>query len=128
MRLYSLFVFVISPYLATAVALAAPFGDITSPKSPNLELEARDPDSRLGIRNTKKAAPSICAPQNPIQSNVCSSGSPYCCSGEGSGMVCGPASTTTCTSTIICCINNNGVSYADLRWRGRFYGTSYDYE
>lgn len=42
--------------------------------------------------------------------NMCSTGNPYCCSGEGEAMVCGPASSTSCNTMTICCINTNGVS------------------
>ena len=54
--------------------------------------------------------PANCPTQKPIAQNLCNSGSPYCCSGTGSGQVCGPAASTTCTATTICCINTNGVS------------------
>jgi hypothetical protein len=58
--------------------------------------------------------PPNCPTQKPIAENLCTSGSPYCCSGTGSGQVCGPAASTTCTATTICCINTNGVSWK--RW------------
>src|SRR5580700_4076509 len=61
--------------------------------------------------NSNAKCPTNTGPgQQPIANNICNSGSPYCCSGSGAGKVCGPASTTTCTSTTICCINTDGVS------------------
>ena len=51
-----------------------------------------------------------CPSTVPVSQNVCTSGSPYCCEGTGPGAVCGPSSTTNCASTVICCINTNGVS------------------
>ena len=47
--------------------------------------------------------------QKPITQNLCNSGTPYCCSGDGSSQVCGPAASVSCQSTAICCINTNGV-------------------
>ena len=105
----------IAPFLAAAISVAVPFDDTTSPA---LEIEPRNPLPVVAAR-ASKASPSSCSPQNPIASNVCSSGSPYCCSGTGKSMVCGPSSTTDCESTTICCMNNNGVSFsADKAWKG----------
>lgn len=45
-----------------------------------------------------------------VSTNNCSTGTPYCCSGDNvKGMVCGPASSTNCNTLTICCINTNGV-------------------
>lgn len=108
MRLhYPSIAIVLSSLLTTA--LAVPFSDSTIDTSPKLDLEARDPISKWRPRSLAPT-PSSCPTQNPISSNVCSSGSPYCCSGSGKSVVCGPASTTQCTSTTICCINTNGVN------------------
>jgi hypothetical protein len=67
--------------------------------------------------------PSNCPSQKPISQNLCTSGSPYCCSGQGAAQVCGPSSSTTCTATTICCINTNGVRR--LPWQCKTWITWY---
>ncbi|KAJ8108555.1 hypothetical protein OPT61_g8095 [Boeremia exigua] len=47
--------------------------------------------------------------QKPIAQNLCTSGSPYCCSGTGDAKVCGPAASVSCDTMTICCINTNGM-------------------
>ena len=95
----------------TCTTFAVPLGDSGIDTFPNLSLEPREPISEWLPRNPTPTLPrSSCPTQGPITSNVCSSGSPYCCSGSGKSIVCGPSSTTQCTSTTICCINTNGVS------------------
>jgi len=95
--------------------LSIPVSDSSLSLFPSLE------DSSLEVRGaarapvtpptppTPPAPPANCPSQKPIASNLCTSGAPYCCSGTGSGQVCGPASSTTCSSTTICCINTNGM-------------------
>lgn len=97
----SLFFLSVSGILAAPVAEASP--DISSLVS-----------AILRPNSNKQAGPSKnnnCPSQQPTSQNVCSSGSPYCCSGTGSAQVCGPASSVACSSMTICCINTNGVSY-----------------
>lgn len=102
----SIITFALSTFVAATFAV--PFGDTFQNLDLELDLEVRN--SNPFIPRRQSPAASSCVPQNPIASNVCSSGSPYCCSGSGKSTVCGPASTTKCASTTICCINTNGVS------------------
>jgi hypothetical protein len=110
MRLQHSFILLTSSLIITTT-VAVPFVDSNLETFPNLSLESRDPSPKWPPRSpTPTHSSSNCPTQGPIASNVCSSGSPYCCSGSGKSMVCGPASTTQCTTTTICCINTNGVS------------------
>jgi hypothetical protein len=96
-----------------AIPVADPSPDSSSPTSPLLDRDnhfnEHDQRGQPKTPPTPPAPPVGCPSQKPIAQNLCTSGSPYCCSGSGSGQVCGPASTTTCTATTICCINTNGV-------------------
>ncbi|KAH8809999.1 hypothetical protein F5882DRAFT_373058 [Hyaloscypha sp. PMI_1271] len=94
-----------------AIPLAEPNTN-SSPIADGPKLESREPHPNAEPRGPP-APPSPpnpnCAKQKPIAQNLCNSGSPYCCSGSGASQVCGPASTTSCSSTTICCINTNGM-------------------
>ncbi|KAF4621900.1 hypothetical protein G7Y89_g14445 [Cudoniella acicularis] len=63
----------------------------------------------LAPRGNARAHDPNCPNTQPVDQNLCTSGSPYCCSGSGNGAVCGPSSSTQCSSTTICCINTNGM-------------------
>lgn len=103
--------------LCLSIGLAMPLADPDMNSSPIIDgpkLESREPHARAeprGPPNPPSPPPNPgCSKQKPISQNLCTSGSPYCCSGSGASQVCGPASTTSCSSTTICCINTNGVS------------------
>ncbi|KAJ4992839.1 hypothetical protein SVAN01_01543 [Stagonosporopsis vannaccii] len=71
------------------------------------ELISRDPQKGKNEKKDKKGKKEDC--QKPIAQNLCTSGAPYCCSGEGDARVCGPASSVSCEVMTICCINTNGM-------------------
>jgi hypothetical protein len=100
-----------------AIPLADPGMD-SSPITDGPKLERREPHPKAEPRsppNPPSPPPNPnCPKQKPIAQNLCTSGSPYCCSGTGASQVCGPASSTSCSSTTICCINTNGVSQISL--------------
>ncbi|WAO96822.1 Hypothetical protein NCS54_01450900 [Fusarium falciforme] len=43
----------------------------------------------------------------PTQTNLCSSGTPYCCTTDGNGVQ-SCSNSEVCTSRVICCNNNGG--------------------
>jgi hypothetical protein len=109
MKLYLSAVFLFFLPNALAIPLADSSPNISSPNS----LVSRDAywnelDKREAAKGKDKEKDK-CPTQKPIAQNLCTSGAPYCCSGEGAAQVCGPASTTTCQTMTICCINTNGV-------------------
>lgn len=103
--------------ISTAIPIAEPLPAESSPNSTlferdvvTAELISRDPQK--GKKEEKKGKKDDC--QKPIAQNLCTSGAPYCCSGEGNARVCGPASSVSCEVMTICCINTNGVSIPSL--------------
>ncbi|KAL7917406.1 hydrophobin [Trichoderma austrokoningii] len=80
------------------------------PRAPGV---ADIPFPKMPVRNHnsnamgKSATGSDCGSGTNTQTNACSAGNPYCCSGDGNGgHTC--SNTTACDQTIICCNNNNG--------------------
>ncbi|KAH6644321.1 hypothetical protein C7974DRAFT_18562 [Boeremia exigua] len=95
--------------------IAVPFADPDATSSlPQLfdreatstELATRDP-AKSPDKNGNQGKKEDC--QKPIAQNLCTSGSPYCCSGTGDQQVCGPAGSVSCQAMTICCINTNGM-------------------
>jgi hypothetical protein len=121
-------VVLLTAYLGTG--LAVPFPDPDSHSSPIVnvpKLESRETHPKLEPRQPGPPTPSggppaNCPSQKPIAQNLCTSGSPYCCSGSGSGQVCGLASSVSCSATTICCINTNGVSRPSPERRQKLTG------
>lgn len=121
-RLSAIFLCLLPSALATAIPVADPLpavaDSLSSDSSPNstlferdvvtAELISRDPQKGKAVKNDNKGKKEDC--QKPIAQNLCTSGAPYCCSGEGDARVCGPASSVVCEAMTICCINTNGVS------------------
>ncbi|KAF4980043.1 hypothetical protein FZEAL_3905 [Fusarium zealandicum] len=69
------------------------FGDIPWPTLPSKKKTGKGSDCATSGSNT--------------QTNMCSNGSPYCCTSDGNGgHTC--QNSKTCTQTVICCNNNNG--------------------
>lgn len=109
--------------LCLSTGRAIPFADPNMDSSPFADgpiLETREPHPLPEPRGAPKS-PTPPTPPSPPQNQGCpkqlsvaqnlrTSGSPYCCIGSGSSQVCGPAGSTTCSSTMICCINTIGVS------------------
>lgn len=94
--------------LSTAIPIADPLPAAVE-SSGNATLYERDSVvAELIERGPQKKGKNDC--QKPIAQNLCTSGAPYCCSGEGTARVCGPASSVSCDVMTICCINTNGVS------------------
>ena len=92
--------------------LAIPFADASADAPPlNTSINPRD-TSLIELSKRNKTPPPPVQKQDcqkPVAQNLCTSGTPYCCSGDGSSQVCGPAASVSCQSTAICCINTNGV-------------------
>jgi hypothetical protein len=109
--------------ICRAIPLAEP-NPISTPTVDGPQLEDREPHAMPDPNGRgANSKPSNCPSQKPISQNLCTSGSPYCCSGQGAAQVCGPSSSTTCTATTICCINTNGVRR--LPWQCKTWITWY---
>ncbi|KAF2996198.1 hypothetical protein E8E13_001233 [Curvularia kusanoi] len=104
--LSSLFLAAFTPVLAVPVTEASPDTISVNSTLVDRDLALVDLDRRQGGKQKGKGKEDC---QKPIAQNLCTSGSPYCCSGIGDARVCGPASTVSCETLTICCINTNGM-------------------